>query len=137
MAGRKPARRRVDMRHNRAQRTRERDWTRKFREGDLEIDDHTTGESVRAKGELSRKREIHTDIAPDGLKFVLCAGAPVNPGDTGDAMLQAALRIAGIDSPFVSEAEVTRITERLASDEFDGRNENTPGSTAARQPITF
>lgn len=44
---------------------------------------------------------LHTDIAPDGVKFVLCAGAPVTPGDTGDAMLQAALRIAGIDSPFV------------------------------------
>lgn len=44
---------------------------------------------------------LHTDIAPDGVKFVLCAGAPINPGDTGDAMLQAALRIAAIDTPFV------------------------------------
>ena len=44
---------------------------------------------------------LHTDIAPDGVKFVLCAGAPVNPGDTSDAMLQAALVIAAIDSPFV------------------------------------
>jgi class 3 adenylate cyclase/tetratricopeptide (TPR) repeat protein len=42
---------------------------------------------------------LHTDIAPDGVKFVLCAGAPVNPGDTGDAMLQASIRIAAIDSP--------------------------------------
>ena len=64
MAGKKPARRRVALRHNRAQRTRDRDWTRKFREGNLEINDHTTAESVRAKGELSRKREINTDIAP-------------------------------------------------------------------------
>ncbi|MGI9607628.1 MAG: AAA family ATPase [Acidimicrobiales bacterium] len=44
---------------------------------------------------------LHTDIAPDGVKFVLCAGAPVNPGDTGDALLEAALRIAEIDSPLV------------------------------------
>ncbi len=44
---------------------------------------------------------LHTDIAPDGLKFVLCAGAPVSPGDTTDAMLQAALAIAGSESPFV------------------------------------
>lgn len=44
---------------------------------------------------------LHTDIAPDGIKFVLCAGAPVSPGDTTDALLQAALAVAGSDSPFV------------------------------------
>ncbi len=44
---------------------------------------------------------LHTDIAPDGIKFVLCAGAPVNPGDTSDALLQAALQLAAVDSPFV------------------------------------
>jgi predicted ATPase/class 3 adenylate cyclase len=44
---------------------------------------------------------LHTDIAPDGLKFVLCAGAPVSPGDTTDALLQAALAIAASESPFV------------------------------------
>ena len=44
---------------------------------------------------------LHTDIAPDGIKFVLCAGAPVSPGDTTDALLQAALTIAASDSPFV------------------------------------
>ncbi len=44
---------------------------------------------------------LHTDIADDGFKVVLCAGAPVNPGDTSDALLQAALGIAAVDSPFV------------------------------------
>ena len=44
---------------------------------------------------------LHTDIAADGIKFVLCAGAPVNAGDTSDAMLHAALELAQIDSPFV------------------------------------
>ena len=44
---------------------------------------------------------LHTDIAPDGIKFVLCAGAPVSPGDTTDALLQAALAIVGSTSPFV------------------------------------
>ena len=39
---------------------------------------------------------LHTDIAPDGIKFVLCAGAPVSPGDTTDALLQAALEIAAV-----------------------------------------
>ncbi len=44
---------------------------------------------------------LHTDIAGDGIKFVLCAGAPVSPGDTTDALLQAALVIAASDSHFV------------------------------------
>ncbi len=44
---------------------------------------------------------LHTDIAPDGLKFVLCAGAPVSPGDTTDALLQAAVQIADSTSPFI------------------------------------
>jgi class 3 adenylate cyclase/tetratricopeptide (TPR) repeat protein len=42
---------------------------------------------------------LHTDIAPDGIKFVLCAGAPVSPGDTTDALLQAALQIAASEVP--------------------------------------
>ena len=44
---------------------------------------------------------LHSDIATNGFKLVLSAGAPVNLGDTSDAMLQAALGIATIDSPFV------------------------------------
>ena len=43
---------------------------------------------------------LHTDIAPDGIKFVLCAGAPVSPGDTTDALLQAALQVATSTVPF-------------------------------------
>ncbi|MEM1032584.1 MAG: M28 family peptidase [Myxococcota bacterium] len=39
------------------------------------------------------------------------------------------------DAPFVSEAEVTRLVQTLAADAFDGRDEGTPGSTAARQYI--
>jgi class 3 adenylate cyclase/tetratricopeptide (TPR) repeat protein len=42
---------------------------------------------------------LHSDIAPDGVKLILCAGAPVNPGDASDALLQAAVRISAIDSP--------------------------------------
>ncbi|MEM7339568.1 MAG: adenylate/guanylate cyclase domain-containing protein [Actinomycetota bacterium] len=42
---------------------------------------------------------LHTDIATDGFKFVLCAGAPLTVGDTSDAILRAALEIAEIDSP--------------------------------------
>ena len=42
---------------------------------------------------------LHSDIASDGVKFLLCAGAPVNTGDTADGMLHATLRIATITSP--------------------------------------
>ncbi|MEM7323090.1 MAG: adenylate/guanylate cyclase domain-containing protein [Actinomycetota bacterium] len=43
---------------------------------------------------------LHTDIAEDGFKFVLCAGAPLNTGNTSDSMLRAALEIATHDGPF-------------------------------------
>ncbi len=43
---------------------------------------------------------LHTDIAPDGFKVVLCAGAPVSEGNTSDAMVRAALDIAALDTPF-------------------------------------
>ncbi len=63
---------------------------------------------------------LHTDIAPDGLKFVLCAGAPVSPGDTTDALLQAALQIAASDSRRSSSAKASR------------PDESSPASSAAR-----
>lgn len=58
------------------------------------IDD--VGRAVGAYGGAA----LHTDIAPDGFKFVLCAGAPLNTGNTSDAMLRAALEIARSTSPF-------------------------------------
>ena len=61
---------------------------------------HLVDEVVAACGDFG-VTVLHTDIAGDGIKFVLCAGAPVSPGDTTDALLQAALEIAASDSPFV------------------------------------
>jgi predicted ATPase/class 3 adenylate cyclase len=58
-------------------------------------------DAVAAAGDEFGVTLLHTDIAPDGVKFVVCAGAPLNPGDTADAMLRAALRIAEVRSPFV------------------------------------
>lgn len=43
---------------------------------------------------------LHTDISPDGVKFLMCAGAPVTHGPPSDAMLQTALDIADVSSPF-------------------------------------
>ncbi|MEM7273943.1 MAG: adenylate/guanylate cyclase domain-containing protein, partial [Actinomycetota bacterium] len=44
---------------------------------------------------------LHTDIAEDGIKVVLCAGAPLNVGSIADGLILAATEIAAIDSPFV------------------------------------
>ena len=51
---------------------------------------------------------LHTDIAPDGIKFVLCAGAPLTSGNTSDALLTAALQIAAIPTPFAVRVGVQR-----------------------------
>ncbi len=49
---------RVDFRQNRQVRRRADDWTRQYRAGEPAIEDTQRVESVRAKGELSRKRTI-------------------------------------------------------------------------------
>ncbi len=44
---------------------------------------------------------LHTDIAEGGMKFIMCAGAPVATGNTADGMVHLALELAEVDSPFV------------------------------------
>ncbi len=44
---------------------------------------------------------LNTDVADDGIKYVLCAGAPLNIGSIADGLAMAAREIATIDSPFV------------------------------------
>ena len=62
---------------------------------------HALVDDVERIGATFGVTALHTDIAPDGIKFVLCAGAPVNRGDTSDALLHASLQLAAVDSPFV------------------------------------
>jgi class 3 adenylate cyclase/tetratricopeptide (TPR) repeat protein len=62
---------------------------------------HQLVDDVERIGATFGVTPLHTDIAPDGIKFVLCAGAPVNLGDTNDALLHAALELARVESPFV------------------------------------
>ncbi len=52
---------RVEFRQNRQQRRRESDLTRKFREDGDAVDNRAQSETVRAKGELSRKRTVLVD----------------------------------------------------------------------------
>jgi class 3 adenylate cyclase/tetratricopeptide (TPR) repeat protein len=44
---------------------------------------------------------LHTDVAEDGVKCVLCAGAPLSHDAIADGLVMAAREIADIDSPFV------------------------------------
>jgi len=52
---------RVDFRPNRQVRRRGDDWTRQYRAAEPRLDDSQRAESVRAKGDLSRKRTILVD----------------------------------------------------------------------------
>jgi len=57
-----------------------------------------------AVGEIGERFDVsilHTDIYDDGVKFLMCAGAPHTTGQTGDAILEAALEIQQLPSPFV------------------------------------
>jgi len=54
---------RVSFRQNREQRQRNDDWTRRYHAGEERLDDERLSESVRAKGDLSRKRTIIVDDA--------------------------------------------------------------------------
>jgi len=86
----------VDLRKNRAKPKRDKaGWTRQFREGDRHIDESATVESVRAKGDLSRRRTIIVGDARDaalreGLVVALrglIAEVEENPGPrAGDAV---------------------------------------------------
>ncbi|MBP7748211.1 MAG: ribosome small subunit-dependent GTPase A [Phycisphaerae bacterium] len=62
MAKKRPGRKmRVDFRQNRQVRGRTDDWTRSWRAGEQQVEETQRRESVRAKGELSRKRTILVD----------------------------------------------------------------------------
>lgn len=52
---------RVDFRQNRSPRKRSDDWTRRYHADQNNVADTSRGESVRAKGELSRRRTIIVD----------------------------------------------------------------------------
>ncbi len=61
------------------------------------------GELVDAVARITREHGVtvlHSDVAPDGAKFVLCAGAPVTLGNTADAMLSTGLAIGRLQTPF-------------------------------------
>lgn len=62
---------RVDFRRNRSKRVRDKgEWTRTFQDQEFKGEDHHTGESVRAKGALSRRRTIiEAAASPDTARL--------------------------------------------------------------------
>jgi len=60
-----------------------------------EVIDHTVDACRRFGASL-----LHSDIANDGAKLVIAAGAPITMGYDEDALLQVALAITELDSPF-------------------------------------
>src|SRR5215467_5290694 len=108
---------RVDLRKNRSKPPRERQWTRGFQEHGFAEEATTSGERVRAKGDLSRRRTIIQDESPD-------APATEMPAVDASACLPGrVLRVHGLIS--VVEADdgrsfrcaVRRLLRTLATDE--------------------
>ncbi|MCA9244364.1 MAG: ribosome small subunit-dependent GTPase A [Phycisphaerales bacterium] len=63
MSGKRPQKKRVSFKQNRGQRQRQDDWTRRYHGDRDAIEDAAGSESIRAKGDLSRKRTILVDDA--------------------------------------------------------------------------
>ncbi len=63
MSGKGPRKKRVSFKQNRGQRQRQDDWTKRYHGDRDALEDAAGSESVRAKGDLSRKRTIMVDAA--------------------------------------------------------------------------
>lgn len=95
---------RADFRKNRNVRTRNKDLTHKYQEGDESVEDLQTRQSVSGKGDLTRKRTL--------------AGAEIVADDSGEVVLPAideaicrrgrVLRVQGLVSTVHGEDGVTR-----------------------------
>lgn len=117
---------RVDFKKNRQKRTRANDLTRNFREDTAAGADSASGERVRAKGELSRRRTIIQEDAPTGEGEGRDSGPSRRAIDLTDCLAGRVVRIHGLDS--VVEADdgggayrcgIRRLLKTLA---IDGRN---------------
>ncbi len=125
---------RVDLRKNRSKPPRQKGWTRSFRTED-EIDDMPSGERVRAKGELSRRRTI---IQHDTGAQTPTSDQPAMPAADVSACLSGrVLRVHGLQSLVETEdgrqfrCAVRRVLKTLATDE---RNIVAPGDRVLIMP---
>ncbi|HXG11568.1 MAG TPA: ribosome small subunit-dependent GTPase A [Gemmataceae bacterium] len=112
---------RVDLRKNRSKPPRQRDWTQRYLEEDLEQDATPLAERVRAKGELSRRRTI---VQEDGTGEPAGQEPAEMPAvDTAVCLPGRVLRVHGLLS-VVETADgrhfrcaVRRLLRTLATDE--------------------
>src|SRR5438128_12595584 len=92
---------RVDMRKNRSKPARQRGWTRSFQEHGGEEDQGRSKESVRPKGEMSRRRTI---IQDDTSQTLSAAESTEMPAVDISACLQGrVLRVHGLFSDVASD----------------------------------
>ena len=65
-------------------------------------------DEIHAAGERYGATPLHSDLMPDGVKIALCAGAPYTRGNTSDAIIEAALRLTALESPFEIRVGINR-----------------------------
>lgn len=129
---------RVDLRKNRAKRKRSKSWTRDFRTGKLDEDRVTMRESVRAKGELSRKRTIIWEETEAGIVGGIMP-AEMPAVDESVCRPGRVLRVHGLISAVETEdgrqwqCTVRRLLRSLATDE---RNIIAVGDYVWIRPVT-
>jgi ribosome biogenesis GTPase len=113
---------RVDLRKNRSKPAREHGWTRGYHEHGFEGDDGArSGERVRAKGDLSRKRTIITEETAEAAPG---AAAPEMPAiDLSTCLPGRVIRVHGLQSVVVTDdgrefrCAVRRLLRTLMIDE--------------------
>lgn len=119
---------RVDLRKNRAKPPRERGWTKQFKKEGIDEDAVRSGERVRAKGDLSRRRTIIQDETYKGKTDAAAADMPV--ADASVCKPGRVLRVHGLNSVVETEdgqhyrCSVRRVLRSLVTDE---RNIVAPG----------
>lgn len=107
---------RVDMRKNRSKPPRERKWTRRFQEHGVDDQDTPSGERVRAKGDLSRRRTIIQDESAG-------AGDPAMPAVDSDCLFGRVFSVHGLqclvqtDDGKQCRCAVRRLLRTMATDE--------------------
>ncbi|HET6573551.1 MAG TPA: ribosome small subunit-dependent GTPase A [Fimbriiglobus sp.] len=106
---------RVELRRNRTKPPREKDLTRQFQEDADRTGDAHTGERVRAKGDVSRRRTIVLDESGENAAPMPSADTAARPGRV--------LRVHGLNSYVEAEdgtvyrCAVRRLLKTLATDE--------------------
>jgi ribosome biogenesis GTPase len=120
---------RVDLRKNRAKPPRGNDLTRAFQEDAAAAGDAASGERVRAKGDLSRKRTVTVDDAADAM-----------PAADAACVRGRVVRVHGLasvveaDDGRVFRCAVRRLLKSLSTDE---RSVVTTGDVVWIRPVAF